>query len=228
MVVLVLVKSKLVEIFGGSMKLILTLLMLSFSNLLMAEDIAPDALVKEVTLDVLAIVKKDKDIQSGDRRKLLSLVEEKILPYFNFEKMTSLAMGRNWNKATPEQQKALTKEFKMLLVHTYSGALATYRDQTLDFRPYQGPPGEVDVVVKTLVHQPGREAISIDYRLEKTSSGWKVYDVTVAGISLVTNYRGTFAQQVRDSGIEGLIKSLNNKNRSLEGAHAKVESRNDS
>ncbi|HSD42001.1 MAG TPA: ABC transporter substrate-binding protein [Burkholderiales bacterium] len=176
---------------------------------------APDALVKEVTQDVIEIIKQDKDIQSGNTRKTVALVEEKVLPHFNFTRMTALAMGINWRKATPDQQKLLVDQFRTLLVRTYSTALTAYRNQTIEFKPLRAPV-DADVVVRSEVRQSGTEPVSIDYSMEKTSDGWKVYDVAVGGVSLVTTYRDTFANEVRSGGVEGLIKSLEGKNRQAE------------
>lgn len=139
-----------------------------------------------------------------------------MLPHFDFSRMTALAMGRNWPKANPEQQKSLTNEFRTLLVRTYSTALSTYKNQVIEFKPLRAAAGDTEVTVKTQVKQPGTEPISIDYGMEKTPNGWKVYDVVVGGVSLVTNYRETFNAEIRDGGIDGLIKSLASKNRSLE------------
>lgn len=184
-----------------------------FLNVAFAQDAAgPDALVKNVSQEVLAIVKQDKDIQAGNQRKILELVDAKVLPYFNFTRMTSLAMGRNWNKATPEQQKTLTNEFRTLLVRTYSNALAKYKDQTLSYKPFRGQPNDTDVIVRTQINQSGGQPVSIDYSMEKTAEGWKVYDVAVGGVSLVTNYRDSFSAEVRDNGVDGLIKTLVAKN----------------
>lgn len=180
-----------------------------------AQETAPDVLVRSVTTEVLDIIRRDQEIQSGDTRRAMELVDEKVLPHFNFERMTALAVGRDWNKATPEQKKALTAEFRTLLVRTYSNSLTAYRNQTVDFKPMRAEPGATDVVVRTQINQPGGKPLMLDYSLEKTTSGWKVYDVTVGGVSLVTNYRDSFAQQVRSNGIEGLIKALQAKNRSL-------------
>jgi phospholipid transport system substrate-binding protein len=177
---------------------------------------APDVLVKTVTLEVVEIIAKDKEIRSGDRTKLIGLIEAKVLPHFNFNAMTALAMGQNWNKATPEQKKRLTDEFKTLLVRTYASALAAYSEQKLDFRPLRAKPTDTDVVVNVRVLQPGTQPVPIDYSMEKTATGWKVYDVMVGGVSLVANYRTEFNHAVRESGIDGLIKNLNAKNRSLE------------
>ena len=177
----------------------------------------PDVLVKQVTLEVVDLIAKDKEIRGGNRAKLIGLINDKVLPHFNFTAMTALAMGQNWNKATPEQKKRLTDEFKTLLVRTYASALAAYSDQKFDFRPLRARPNDTDVTVNVRVLQPGTQPVPIDYSMEKTAAGWKVYDVMVGGVSLVANYRTEFANLVRESGIDGLIKSLQTKNRSLEG-----------
>lgn len=177
-----------------------------------AQDSAPDALVRTVTGDVLDVVRKDKDIQSGDARKAISLVEAKVLPHFNFQRMTALAVGKDWRQANPGQQKALVDEFRILLVRTYSKALTEYRNQTIDYKPLKMQAADTDVTVRTVVNQPGAKPIQIDYSLEKTDKGWKVYDISVAGISLVTNYRSSFAQEVSANGIDGLLNSLRTKN----------------
>ena len=184
-----------------------------------AQEIAPDALVQQVTDDVLTIVRQDKDIQSGDTVKALKLVETKVLPYFDFQRMTALAVGRNWSKATPEQKQRLSEEFKTLLVRTYSNALTSYKDQTISYRPSQIEAGETDVIVKTEVRQPGSKPIPLNYALQKQSGGWKVYDVMVSGVSLVTNYRGSFANEVRSNGIAGLIQMLSDRNKKLASAN---------
>ena len=177
---------------------------------------SPDGLIKKVTEDVLTIVRQDKDIQSGNAKKVIELVEAKVLPNFNFQHMTALAMGKDWNKASPEQKKRLAEEFKTLLVRTYSNALTGYRNQTIRYRPTKMQPGDDDVVVRTEVVQPGSKAIQLDYSMEKMADGWKVYDVVVAGVSLVTNYRDTFNQEVRANGVDGLLQMLVNKNKQLE------------
>jgi phospholipid transport system substrate-binding protein len=180
-----------------------------------AQDTVPDALVKRVADEVLEIVRRDKEIQAGNREKTIALVEEKVLPHFNFTRMTALAMGINWRKASPEQQKLLVEEFRTLLVRTYSTALTNYRDQKIEYKPLRAKPSDTDVTVRSQVRQAGAEPIAIDYSLEKTDAGWKVYDVAVAGVSLVTTYRDTFAQEVRKAGVDGLIKTLGEKNRQL-------------
>jgi phospholipid transport system substrate-binding protein len=181
-----------------------------------AQDVAPDALVKSLSNEVIGIIKQDKDIKAGDRTKINELVDAKVLPHFNFDHMTALAMGRNWPKANAQQKKQLTGEFRTLLVRTYSGALATYKNEVIEFRPFHAGAGATDVTVRTQVKQPGSEPIGIDYNMEKTPDGWKVYDVTVAGVSLVTNYRDSFNTEIRNGGVDGLIKSLAAKNHSPE------------
>ena len=179
----------------------------------LAQAVAPDVLLNAVTSEVIAIIRQDKDIQAGDPAKVADLVETKILPLFDFTRMTRIAVARNWRLATPEQQKALTLEFKTLLVRTYSTALSSYRDQVIEYKPLRVAPDATEVTVKSDVQQSGAERLTIDYDMEKTPAGWKVYDIKIAGVSLVTTYRGTFASKVRDGGIEGLIKSLSDKNR---------------
>lgn len=196
-------------------RIIATLSLFLASFLALASDLQPDVLVKDVTNDVLTIVRQDKGIQSGDTKKAVDLVEAKVLPHFDFKHMTALAVGRDWRSATPAQQEQLTDAFRTLLVRTYSNALTQYRDQVIDFKPLRVQPEDTDVQVRTEVKQAGAKPVQIDYSLEKTANGWKVYDVIVAGVSLVTNYRGSFSQEIRNTGIDGLIKSLQAKNREL-------------
>ncbi|HTO48744.1 MAG TPA: ABC transporter substrate-binding protein [Burkholderiales bacterium] len=196
-------------------RIILSVVFAFLAQAALPQDLAPDVLVKNVTQDVISIVKQDKDIQAGNQKKTIALVEEKVLPHFNFGHMTALAMGQNWRKATPEQQGQLVEQFRTLLVRTYSTALSSYRNQVIDFKPLRSQPSDTDVMVRSEVKQPGAEPVSIDYSLEKTSNSWKVYDVIVGGVSLVTTYRDTFASEVRASGIDGLIKALSEKNRQL-------------
>ena len=181
-----------------------------------AQDVAPDALVKNVTLEVVDLISKDKDIKTGSRAKLVAVIEAKVLPHFNFTAMTALAMGQNWAKATPEQKRQLTEQFRTLLVRTYASALAAYSEQKFDFRPLRAKPTDTDVTVNVRVLQPGAQPVTLDYSMEKTANGWKVYDVIVGGVSLVANYRTEFANTVRASGVDGLIRDLHNKNKSLE------------
>ncbi|TMG99940.1 MAG: ABC transporter substrate-binding protein [Betaproteobacteria bacterium] len=173
---------------------------------------APDALVKRVSQDVLQTTKGDPKIQAGDQARIREVMESKLAPNFDFERMTALAMGRNWRDATPEQQKRLTVEFKTLLVRTYSGALTQYRDQTIDYKPLRADPNAADVLVRTEVIRQGQPPVQIDYGMEKKDDAWKAYDVVVGGVSLVTNYRDEFNEQVRAGGIDGLIKTLAAKN----------------
>ncbi|MEQ1596272.1 MAG: ABC transporter substrate-binding protein [Casimicrobium sp.] len=174
---------------------------------------APDALVKSVSTEVTAVLKADPAIL-GNQAKLKSLIETKLLPNFSFARMTQLAMGRNWAKASPEQQAALTKEFQTLLVRTYSGALANFRNNTIDFRPLRMQAADTDVIVKTVVNQANGQGIPIDYSMEKGADGsWKAYDIVVAGVSLVTNYREEFNNVIRDQGVDALVKQLQAKNK---------------
>jgi phospholipid transport system substrate-binding protein len=187
-----------------------------------AQETAPDALVKNVTTEVLEIIRTDKDIKAGNTQRVIDLVEKKVLPHFNFTRMTALAVGKDWRQASPAQQKILTDEFRDLLVRTYSNALTAYKNETVEYRPFKMQNGETDVTVRTQIHQPGaRQPIALDYSLEKNGNGWKVYDVVVAGVSLVTNYRSSFATEIRNGGIDGLIKTLKAKNSSLEASTRK-------
>jgi phospholipid transport system substrate-binding protein len=175
--------------------------------------VTPDAQVKSVSTEVINVLKSDPAILSN-QAKLKELIESKLLPNFNFGRMTQLAMGRNWAKASPEQQAALTKEFRTLLVRTYSGALSNFRNNTIDFRPLRMQPTDTDVTVKTVIMQANGQGIPIDYSLEKGADGaWKAYDVVVAGVSLVTNYRDEFNNVVRDQGVDALVKQLQGKNK---------------
>ena len=195
---------------------LLALSALLFSAHPAAAQEAPDVLVKTVTLEVVDLITKDKEIKAGSRAKLIQVIEAKVLPHFNFTAMTALAMGQSWNKATPEQKKQLTEEFKTLLVRTYASALAAYSEQKFDFRPLRAKPGDTDVTVNVRVMQPGAQPVTLDYSMEKTGSGWKVYDVQVGGVSLVANYRTEFANTVRNSGVDGLIRDLQKKNSAME------------
>ena len=194
------------------MKRFLSLLLVVFSSLALAQEVAPDVLVKSITTEVIAIIKQDKDIQAGNSKKIADLVEKRILPHFSFAHMTRIAVAVNWRRATPEQQKVLTEEFKTLLVRTYSNALSLYRDQVIDFKPLRMKPGDTEVTIKSEIKQKGAQPVTLDYDMEKTPSGWKVFDVKVSGASLIVNYREDFAAQVRESGIDGLIKVLVSKN----------------
>lgn len=172
----------------------------------------PEQLTKQLTEQVLSAVEADAEIRAGDAEKAIRLVQERVLPHFNFPHMTALALGRDWRSASPAQREALTEQFRTLLVRTYSNALTQYNNQTIHFKPFRGQPDDTDAQVRTEIRQPGAQAIQMDFNLEKVGEDWKVYDVVVAGVSLVTNYRASFAQQVRDGGIDGLIESLKAKN----------------
>jgi phospholipid transport system substrate-binding protein len=177
-------------------------------------DATPDGLVKTLVTDVMASIKADKDIQSGNVTKVMSLVEVKIVPYTNFQKTTQLAMGKNWSRATPEQQKQIMTEFKSLLIRTYAGALTQVKDQTVTYRPFRMDPADTEVVVKTQVMNKG-DAIQIDYRLEKVGETWRLYDINVLGAWLIEAYRGQFNNQISANGIDGLIKFLQDRNATL-------------
>jgi phospholipid transport system substrate-binding protein len=181
-------------------------------------NLAPDKLVDQTVQEVIDIIRKDEALRNGDKEKMLDLIETKILPHFNFNRMTQLAMGQHWSKASPEQQTKLVDEFRTLLVRTYSNALTSYQDETIKVNPIPALGDRTETSVRSIVIQgKGKEPIPIDYAMEKKADGWKVFDVTVAGVSLVTNYRGSFNSQVRKGGVEGLIKALADKNKSLEG-----------
>lgn len=188
------------------------------ADIAIGDELAPDVMVKNVTNEVLDIIRKDKDIQSGNTRKASELIEAKVLPNFDFNRMTALAVGKDWRGATVEQKKVLIEEFHTLLVHTYANALTAYKSQTINFKPFKMAAGETDVTVKTEVKRPGAKPISIDYSLQKDGGTWKVYDVIVGGVSLVTSYRDQFKQEIAASGIDSLIKSLQNKNQSANSA----------
>ena len=179
---------------------------------------APDALIKEVSTDVLDAVKADKSIKQGDVQKVIALVDAKVMPYVNFQRMTSSAVGRYWRQATPDQQKRLQEEFKVLLVRTYSGALAQVQDQTVEMKPMRGAATDKEVVVKTEIRGRG-DPVQLDYRLEQVAAGgWKIYDVNVLGVWLVENYRNSFSQEISANGIDGLIAKLAERNAKAGGA----------
>ncbi len=201
------------------LRILATLLALVLPVGALAEE-APDAMVKRVADEVVAIIKSDKDMQAGNTAKVVELAEQKVLPHFDFERMTRLAVGRNWAQATDAQKQALIKEFRTLLVRTYSISLSQYRNQTIEVKPARVGAQDKDAVVRTAVIQQGGPPIPIDYSMEKAESGWKVYDVVIDGASLVTTYRGTFNDQVQRGGLDGLIKALQERNRSPEPTKA--------
>jgi len=173
---------------------------------------APDALIKSVSTDVLDTVKADPSFKAGDINKVIALVDAKVMPYVDFQRMTASAVGRYWRQATADQQKRLQDEFKLLLVRTYSGALAQVKDQTVSLKPMRASPEDTEVVVRTEVRGKG-DPVQLDYRLEKTPQGWKIYDVNVLGVWLVENYRNSFAQEIGANGIDGLIAKLAERNK---------------
>ena len=181
------------------------------STAAMAQE-APDAMVRKNTNEILAAIKADKDLAAGNQKKIEKLADEKVLPFFNFVRMTQLAVGRNWRDANDAQKKSLIDEFRTLLVRTYSTSLTQFRNQTIDVKPLKVAPADIEVVVKTQVNQPGGQPIPIDYSMEKSGDSWKVYDVLIDGVSLVTNYRSSFNTEIQKSGIDGLIKSLSERN----------------
>ena len=176
----------------------------------------PDGLIKTIVTDVMASVKADPEIQKGNIPRVVELVEKKIVPYTDMRRTTQLAMGRNWSKATPEQQNQLIIEFKNLLIRTYSGALSQLRDQTVQYKPLRSSPSDTDVIVRTVVIGKS-DPIPLDYRLEKTNEGWRVYDVNIMGAWLIEAYRNQFTNQINQNGIDGLIKFLQERNAMLTG-----------
>jgi phospholipid transport system substrate-binding protein len=175
----------------------------------------PDVLVKRVSTEVIDSVKADKDIQAGNTQKIMDLVNSKILPYVDADKMTMQAAGRYWRQATPEQQKQLSTEFRTLLVYTYAGALSQIKNETVEFKPFRADPSETDVVVKSQVNMTRGEPITLDYRLSKGAQGWKIYDINVLGAWLVQTYTSTFSSEISKTGVDGLIKKLRDRNQQL-------------
>lgn len=174
----------------------------------LAADTPPDVLARATTQEVLAVLKQDRDIQNGNQRKIYQLVETKILPIFDFNRMTQLVIGKHWPRATARQKQELVTEFRNLMVRTYSSSLMAFNNQTVDFKPMSMKPGDTDVTVRSEIRQPGGQPIPINYSMYKTSFGWKVYDVSIDGVSLVTNYRSSFSNTIRQNGIDGLISTL--------------------
>ncbi|HZV97504.1 MAG TPA: ABC transporter substrate-binding protein [Methylophilaceae bacterium] len=196
----------------SSVNFLVSFALMAFTNFAMAE-VAPDALVKSTAEDVLAVVKKDKDIQSGDQQKIFALAEEKILPNFDFDRVCRMVLGKHWNSASKEQQESFQREFRSLMLRTYASALSKYRNQTIEYKPFRAQAGDSEVTVKTQILQPGGQPIGVDYSLVKKGDTWKVFDIVIEGVSLVTNYRGQFNNEIRQSGIDGLIQKLAEKNK---------------
>lgn len=177
-----------------------------------AETVAPDELIKTTVQDVLAIVKQDKDIQAGDQKKILELVDAKVLPHFDFVRMTQLAVGKNWRSATTEQKMALVTEFRNMLVRTYTKAFTQYSDQSVEVKPLRMASDDTETTVKTNIVKPGAQPVKVDYEMRKTSKGWKAFDISIDGVSMVMSYRGTFDSEIKQSGIDGLIKTMADRN----------------
>lgn len=196
------------------MKMLLKIVavLLCMTGVAQAEVVAPDELIKATAQDVIAIVKQDKDIQAGNQKKILELVDAKVLPHFDFVRMTRLAVGKHWRAASNEQKQALVTEFRNMLVRTYTKAFTVYRDQTVEVKPFKMAADATEVTVKTTINKPGAPPVPVDYEMQKAADGWKAFDVTIEGVSMVNSYRGTFATQIEQNGIEGLIKMLSDKN----------------
>lgn len=178
-----------------------------------AEVIAPDVLIRNTVQEVITIVKEDKDIRAGDQKKILALVDAKVLPHFDFQRMTQLAVGKHWRTATPEQKQALVTEFRNMLVRTYTKVFTVYRDQTVEVKPLKMGAGVTDeATIKTIINKPGSQPIPVDYEMKKSDDGWKAFDISIEGVSMVMSYRGTFTSQIEQGGIDGLIKTLSDKN----------------
>lgn len=188
------------------------LLALAPLAVLHAEPVTPDALVKQISTDVLEAAKSDKAIQAGDIKRVAALVEEKVMPHLNFQRMTASAVGRYWRQASPDQQQRLQAEFKQMLLRTYAGALSQAKDQTVELKPMRGKLDDNEVIVRTELRGRG-DSVQLDYRLEKAGDGWKIYDVNVLGVWLVENYRNSFAQEINANGIDGLIAKMAERNK---------------
>ncbi len=182
------------------------------AGLAQAEAVAPDALIRATVDDVVTIVKQDKDIQAGNQKKILALVDAKVLPHFDFTRMTQLAVGKHWRGASAEQKAALTTEFRNMLVRTYTKAFGEYKNQTVEVLPFKMPAEATEVTVKTTINKPGAQPIPVDYEMKKKADGWKAFDIVINGVSMVMSYRGTFDSEISQNGIDGLIKTLAEKN----------------
>lgn len=196
-----------------------------FSASAVAADEAPDQLVKRISQEIIDLAKTDKEIQAGNQKRVYDMVETKILPYIDFQRMTSLAAGKSWRDATPDQQQQLIKEFRTLLVFTYSGAITQIKDQRVEFKPLRAAPDDTEVEVRSQVIQSRGDPIQLNYRLAKSATGWKIYDINVLGAWLVETYKGTFTETISKSGIDGLIKTLSDKNKKLAAAPIKPASK---
>ncbi|MBI3479532.1 MAG: ABC transporter substrate-binding protein [Nitrosomonadales bacterium] len=195
-------------------KIILGALLVCVLSAAHADALAPDALIRNTVDDVIGVIKQDKDIRAGDQKKIIALVDAKVLPHFDFGRMTQLAVGKYWRTATPEQKQALTTEFRNMLVRTYTKVFTVYRDQTIEVKPFKMGADDSEATVKTVISKPGSQIIPVDYEMKKGTDGWKVFDITIEGVSMVMSYRGTFASEIQENGIDGLIKLLSDKNTS--------------
>lgn len=191
---------------------VLSVILVAAPGVAMAE-ISAEELVKQTADDVLNTIKNDKDIQAGNQQKIFALAEEKILPNFDFERVCRMVLGKNWKAATPEQQAVFQKEFRSLLLRTYAVALGKYKNQVIEFKPLRAEPDAKNVSVKTQILQPGGQPIAVDYSLVKVEGGWKVYDIVIESVSLVTNYRSQFSNEIRTNGLDSLNKKLAEKNK---------------
>jgi len=191
------------------------LLSASLASYAFAIEESPDALIKRLSQEIVQTAKEDKEIQSGDKKRIFEFAESKVVPVLDFKRMTSLAVGKNWRDATTDQQAQLISEFRTLLIYTYSGAISQIKDQRIELKPFRADPVDTEVEVKSLVIRPRDEPLQLNYRLEKLPEGWKIYDINVMGVWLVETYKGNFATEVGRSGIDGLIKTLTEKNRKL-------------
>jgi|SRR6266850_1248736 len=188
-------------------------LLASAAALALGEELAPDALIRRVSQEVLEAMRTDPGLRSGDEAKVLPIIEAKILPHFDFARATQIAMGPAWRRAAPEQREALTREFSTLLARTYSAALANLRDREVVVSPLRASPSDTEVTVRSQVRQPGAQPVGVEYEMERTETGWKVFDVRIEGISLMGTFRTAFADEVRNHGVDGLIRTLSDKNR---------------
>ena len=202
---------------GRLLSAALSLALLASAPFVRAAEEAPDALIKRVSTEVLDAIRSDKATQAGETNRVLALVDTKVMPNVNFTRMTASAVGRNWRQATPAQKTRLQEEFKTLLIRTYSGALSQVKDQSLNVKPLRAAPTDTEVTVRTQVVGRG-DPVQLDYRMEKTPTGWKIYDLNVLGVWLVETYRTQFAQEISANGIDGLIASLSQRNKTNAGS----------
>lgn len=196
----------------GLRKILLSIALFGVLNVARAEVVAPDMLIKDTVQEVVTIIKHDQEIQAGNQKKILALVDSKVLPHFDFTRMTQLAVGKYWRTATPEQKQALVTEFRNMLVRTYTKVFTVYRDQTIEVRPIKMIAEETEATVQTIISKPGTPPVLVNYEMKKAADGWKVFDITIEGVSMVMNYRGTFASAIQENGLDGLIKTLADKN----------------